>query len=164
MIMIKKMLMKMKMKMDFNLQCIYKMYMEIEMFIGMFIIQYVFMSYMHTNKLENITSSLGKIYMSMIMSLFMVLLDALMKRKFNRPTFFYLLALLLIFIGLYKKQIWIDDKNYLREMIEHHSMALFTSKSILEKTRNPAVINLATHILTSQEKEIADMQYLLKSI
>ncbi len=140
------------------------MYMEIEMFIGMFMIQYLFMSYMQTNKVENITISLGKIYMSLIMSLFMVLLDALMKRKYNRPVFFYLVTLLIIFIGLYKKQVWIDDKNYLREMIEHHSMALFTSKSILEKTRNPAVINLATNILTSQEKEIADMHYLLKSI
>ena len=59
-------------------------------------------------------------------------------------------------------QFGIDEKNYLREMIEHHSMAILTSQRILEKAKNPAVTNFATHILTTQEKEIDDMKYLLK--
>jgi uncharacterized protein (DUF305 family) len=49
-------------------------------------------------------------------------------------------------------------------MIEHHSMALLTSQNILEKTKNPALVNLATKIVVNQEQEIADMRYLLKSI
>jgi uncharacterized protein (DUF305 family) len=43
-------------------------------------------------------------------------------------------------------------------------MALLTSKNILEKTKNPAINNLATKILTTQENEIEDMRYILKNI
>lgn len=138
--------------------------MAIEMFIGMFIIQYVFSSYIMANSVYNITNSVGKIYMCTIMGLFMVLLGIIMNPKFNLQHFLSFITLLLIFIILYKLQFGIGDKNYLQEMIEHHSMALLTSQKILEKTKAPAVANFATHILITQEKEIDDMKYLLKSI
>lgn len=134
------------------------------MFIGMFIIQYIFMSYVNVNHVEDFTNSIGKIYMSTIMGLFMVLLDIFTTTPFNKHHFIIFFSLLLGCIFCYKIQFGIGEQNYLREMIEHHSMALLTSKNILEKTKNPAVINLATTILITQEKEIADMKYLLKSI
>ncbi len=138
--------------------------MMLYMFIGMFIIQYIIMGSIMTDRLDNINHSTGKIYMSIIMGLFMVLLDMLLGPMFNIQHFTIILGFTLIFIYLYKTQFGVDEKNYIREMIEHHSMALLTSKNILEKTKNPAVINFATGILVGQEKEIADMQYLLKSI
>jgi len=49
-------------------------------------------------------------------------------------------------------------------MIEHHSMALLTSKQILKKTKNSVISNFATKILTTQEKEIDDMHYMLRNI
>jgi len=139
-------------------------HMMLYMFIGMFIFQYIFMSYIMTDRIENINHSTGKIYMSIIMGLFMVILDMLIGPMFNAQHFAIVTGLLFLFIYLYKIQFGVDDKNYLREMIEHHSMALLTSKHIIEKTKNPAVNNLATKILVTQEKEIADMRYLLKSI
>jgi hypothetical protein len=117
-----------------------------------------------TNQLDNITNSLGKIYMCTIMGLFMVVLDICLQDKFNPNHFGLLLGLTLFFIYLYRLQVGVDDKNYLHEMIEHHSMALLTSKNIVEKTKNPAVHNLATKIIATQENEIEDMRYLLKSI
>ena len=138
--------------------------MEIEMFIGMFIIQYVFMSYIQANRTANVKNSIGKVYMCTMMSLFMVLLDIILNPMFDKMHFFAVLSLLLVVVFCYKIQFGVDEKNYLREMIEHHSMAILTSKGILEKTKNPAVINFATQILTTQEKEINDMEYLLKSI
>ena len=132
------------------------------MFIGMFMIQYFFFSSIMTNSLENISNSTGKIYMSILMGLSMVLLDMLINQDYKHIA--VTSGLLLLFIYLYRIQFGVDDRNYLKEMIEHHSMALLTSKNILEKTKNPAVINFATKILTTQEKEIADMEYLLKSI
>ena len=98
------------------------------------------------------------------MGLFMVLLDMLLGPMFNVQHFTMMFGLTLVFIYLYRVQFGVDDKNYIREMIEHHSMALLTSKNILEKTKNPAVINFASKILVGQENEIADMRYLLKSI
>lgn len=136
----------------------------LSMFVGMFLIQYFIISYIMTNKLENISMSIGKVYMCIIMGLFMVFLEILLSPMANTQLLVSVLGLLLLFIYLYRIQFGIDEKNYIREMVEHHSMALLTSKNILEKTKNPAVINLATKIVLTQEQEIADMRYLLKSI
>jgi len=138
--------------------------MMLSMFVGMFLIQYFIISYIMTNKLENISMSIGKVYMCIIMGLFMVFLEILLSPMANTQLLVSVLGLLLLFIYLYRIQFGIDEKNYIREMVEHHSMALLTSKNILEKTKNPAVINLATKIVLTQEQEIADMRYLLKSI
>ena len=134
------------------------------MFAGMFLFQYFLSSYIMTNQVGNINNSLGKIYMCTIMGLSMVVLDICLQDKFNPSHFGFLLGLTLFFIYLYRLQVGVDDKNYLHEMIEHHSMALLTSKKIVEKTKNLAVHNLATKIIATQENEIEDMRYLLKSI
>jgi uncharacterized protein (DUF305 family) len=57
---------------------------------------------------------------------------------------------------------YIEDKDYLEEMIEHHSMAILTSDEILQKTKSKRVKKLAESILTTQEKEIEYMKQLLK--
>ena len=134
------------------------------MFIGMFIIQYIFMSYIMTNNIQHITYSNGKIYMSTIMGLFMVVLGILMNDKINKQQLILFTGCLFLFIYLYKIQFGIDEKNYLQEMIEHHSMALLTSKQIISKTKNSVISNFAKKIVTTQEKEIEDMRYMLKSI
>ena len=130
----------------------------------MFLIQYIFISYIMTDNIDNITHSTSKIYMCIIMVLFMVLLDMLLMPMFHPQHFTLVCGLTLVFIYLYRIQFGVGDKNYLREMIEHHSMALLTSKNILEKTKNPAVINFATKIVVGQKNEIEDMRYLLNSI
>jgi uncharacterized protein (DUF305 family) len=63
---------------------------------------------------------------------------------------------------LYRNQIYIEDKDYLEEMIEHHSMAILTSDEILQKTKSERVKKLAETIVTTQEKEIEYMKQLLK--
>jgi hypothetical protein len=73
-------------------------------------------------------------------------------------------GLLGLFVYLYRKQVAIDDKQYLEEMIEHHSMALLTSSKILEKTNNYYVAKLAKEIIQKQEDEITIMKHLVKKI
>ena len=48
------------------------------MFIGSFIIQYFFMSTIMASSMENITNSLGKVYLSIIMGLYMMILEIMM--------------------------------------------------------------------------------------
>ena len=138
------------------------------MFLGMFLIQYFISSYIMSNQLGNITNSTGKVYMCIIMGLFMIFLDILLNPMMNVTDniqlFVGVCGLIIVFIYLYRIQFGVNERNYIKEMIEHHSMALLTSKNILEKTKNPAVVNFATKILLTQEKEIEDMRYLLKSI
>ena len=132
------------------------------MFVSMFLIQYVFMGPIMTNSLGNITNSLGKVYMSTMMGLFMVVAGVLTHHHFNLSQFLLYGGLLGLCIFLYKIQFGINDKEYLKEMIEHHSMALLTSQAILQKTDKSAVADIAQRIIHTQEKEINEMKELLR--
>jgi len=70
------------------------------------------------------------------------------------------LALALI---LYRFQIGVTDKQYLNEMIEHHSMAILTSDEILKKTSNYHVRRLASQIVEAQQSEIKQMKQMVAS-
>lgn len=132
------------------------------MFISMFIIQYIFMSFIMTNRPENITNSVGKIYISTMMGLSMVILMSLM--TFNLKEIITYIGLLVMIIYLYKIQFGINDQNYLKEMIEHHSMALLTSNQILKKTNNSYVADIAQRIINTQEREINEMRNVIKML
>jgi len=136
------------------------------MMIGSFIIQMLVMGLIMTNSYKNITFSVGKFYMSVIMALLMGLLEVLMYDIHMRVISLYyyvtLFFMLCMFVYLYRNQMYIEDKDYLEEMIEHHSMAVLTSEEILQKTSSERVKKLAESILTTQEKEIDYMRQLLK--
>jgi hypothetical protein len=136
------------------------------MFIGSFIIQYLLMSFIMVNNFDDFTNSLGKFYMSIIMALYMVVLEVIMHdHQYEVLSIKYYVifgALLAAFIILYKTQQFINDKQYLEGMIEHHSMAILTSNKILEKTDNYNIAKLAKNILQTQKDEIIVMKQLLK--
>ena len=136
------------------------------MMIGSFIIQMLVMSCIMTNTYKNITFSIGKFYMSVIMAVLMGLLEVLMydihMRMISIGYYLSLFFVLCVFIYLYRNQMYIEDKDYLEEMIEHHSMAILTSDEILQKTKSERVKKLAETIVITQEKEIEYMKQLLK--
>lgn len=138
----------------------------IVMFIGSFIVQYFLMPPIMVSKFSYITNNIGKAYMATIMALSMVVLEIMMHdhqyHVLSVNWYAILFALLAIFTYLYRKQIAIDDKQYLEGMIEHHSMALFMSDEILKKTDNYDVAKLAKNIIQTQNDEIRFMTELLK--
>ncbi len=117
---------------------------------------------------QHIKFSIGKLYMSIIMGLFMVFLEILMHDIYYKHISFkyYLINLIFIFIIiiLYKKQIFINEKEYFKEMIEHHSMALLTSLEIIKKNNNKKTNEIAKNIINTQEKEIKKMNELIKNL
>jgi hypothetical protein len=137
------------------------------MVIGSFVIQYFVMSFLMTSKLQDIRNSLSKFYISAIMGLLMGILEVFMHdlsmMKISMKYYIPLIVLLIIFIVGYRVQFYILDKDYLREMIEHHSMAIFTSNEILNKTHNYEVTKLAKNIIETQNEEIKKMNDLLLS-
>ena len=137
----------------------------IMMFIGSFMIQYFVMSPIMSYKTENITNSLGKVYLSTLMGLFMILLEIAMHDHqydvFSLKNYAFVGGLILVLIYLYRTQKYITDKQYLEEMIEHHSMALLTSNRILEKTDDYNVSKLAKSIIQTQTDEIQRMKDML---
>lgn len=85
----------------------------------------------------------------------------LVSKEFNFQYFIFGITLLAITIFIMRKQILIDDKQYIRRMIGHHSTALTTSHEILEKTKNKKLKKLAKDIIDSQEGEIHLMKEML---
>jgi len=132
-----------------------------------FLTQYFVMSLLMTNNLQNIRNSLSKFYISAIMGLLMGILEVVMydfsMMKISMKYYIPLIILVLIFVVAYRVQFYVLDKNYLREMIEHHSMAIFTSNEILNKTHNYEVTKLAKNIIETQNEEINKMNNLLLS-
>ena len=137
------------------------------MLFGSFAIQFFIMSSLMTNKSLNIRSSVGKFYISAIMSLLMGFLELFMYdyHMGSISIFYYLFfgLLLVVFVYLYRNQVYIYDKDYLNEMIEHHSMALLTSEEILQKTESERVKRLAENIISTQQTEIDYMGQLAKT-
>jgi Ca2+/Na+ antiporter len=135
-------------------------------FIGSFIVQYFLMPPIMVNKMIYIRNNIGKTYLAVIMGLFMVLIEVMMHdHKYNVLSvnlYVILLALLSVLTYLYRKQIAIDDKQYLESMIENHSIALLQSEEILNKTDNYDVAKVAKKIIQSQNDEIEFMNNLLK--
>ncbi len=99
---------------------------------GMAIIMFLFMRSMYTNKLKNIGIILGSLLL-MGISTFLV-----------------------------RKQIPIDDVNWMKAMIPHHSIAILTSNRA--DLKDPEVKKLAQEIIKAQEKEIAEMKKMIERL
>jgi len=136
------------------------------MFIGSFIVQYFLMPPIMVSNITYVTNNIGKAYLATIMALSMVIIEVMMHdhqyHVLSTNWYAILFALLALFTYLYRKQIAIDDKQYLKGMIEHHSMALLTSEEILKKTDNYNVAKLAKNIIQTQTDELSIMNDLIK--
>jgi Ca2+/Na+ antiporter len=135
------------------------------MFVGRFIIQYFLMPPIMVSETTYITNNIGKAYMAVIMGLFMVVLEIMMHdHQYNILSlnlYAIFMAMLALFVYLYRKQVAIDDKQYLEGMIEHHSMGIFTSEEILKKTDNYEVAKIAKNIIQTQNDELRAMRGLI---
>ena len=135
------------------------------MFVGSFIIQYFLMPPIMVSETTYITNNIGKAYMAVIMGLFMVVLEIMMHdHQYNILSlnlYAIFMAMLALFVYLYRKQVAVDDKQYLEGMIEHHSMGIFTSEEILKKTDNYEVAKIAKNIIQTQNDELRAMRGLI---
>ena len=137
----------------------------IVMFVGSFLIHYFLMPPIMVNKIVYITNNLGKVYLSLITAVLMVLLEVIMHDHqysvFSLHFYIAIAILVAIFVYLYRNQVGINDKQYLEEMVEHHSMAILTSEEVLKKTNDYNVAKIAKNIIQIQKDEIKEMQELV---
>ena len=138
------------------------------MVISSFIIQYFVMPPFMVNSISNVTFTLGNAYLSLFMGLLMGVVEVMMyDMRYNVTSVKYYVPLFVasaICIYLYRYQIGITDKQYLEEMIEHHSMALLTSERIVKKTENYDVAALSKTIIQQQTDEIIKMRDILSKL
>ena len=118
-------------------------------------------------RLDDLYMSLTLFYGGLVMASNMLwgheVVHFLSMGKINKQIFILGIILTIIFTILLRKQYLIDDNNWLRRMISHHSTALTTSHKIYNKTNNEKIKKLSKEIITTQEREIKLMKELLKN-
>lgn len=132
------------------------------MFFGMLGIHLLLMPPVMVDTMRDVEfGTLSQIYLGIFMSSLMVALEGLMHPM---PGWAWVGTGILCVASIvaYKYQWFVNDTQYLREMIPHHSMALVTSKGRLRDPQSsPPVRTLAREIIDTQEKEIVIMRKLL---
>ena len=140
-------------------------YSLIIMFIIAFLINFFLTNTIMVKNINKVTHNLSNIYISIIMASCVILLDIAhhdyQYKVFSTNLYILVLGMIIFFIYLYRNQVGINDKEYLKAMIEHHSMALLTSEEILKKTDDYNVAKLAKNIIQNQNDEINEMEDLL---
>lgn len=124
--------------------------------------------YLNTYALDHVFWSETRFWMAFIMgaSMAVIMLSFMLgmyqDRKKNAAIF---IGSIVIFFGalwLVRSQQTIDDVDYMRAMIPHHSIAIMTSERA--HIRDPRTRELARAIITAQRREIAEMRYLIAQI
>ena len=116
-------------------------------------------------RIEDLYLSLTLFYGGVLMASNMIwaheIIHYLSMGHFN-PTIFVIGLLLSVGITIIlRKQLLVDDKQWLRRMISHHSTALTTSHNIYNKTNDARIKQLSKDIIETQEREISLMKSML---
>ncbi|MBU2963110.1 DUF305 domain-containing protein [Citreicella sp. C3M06] len=124
--------------------------------------------YLNTYLFSHVFWSETRAYMAIVMGAVMafVMLAFMLGMYKNRAlNIAILVGSVVIFAGalwLVRSQVTVQDRAYMRAMIPHHSIAIMTSSRA--EITDPRVRALADDIIYAQDKEIAEMRYLIADI
>lgn len=124
--------------------------------------------YLNTYALEHVAWSETRVYMAILMGATMAIIMLGYMQSMYRSTtiniaifvgsaFVFALALWLV-----RSQATVSGQSYMRAMIPHHSIAILTSNRA--QITDPRVRKLAEEIIDAQEREIAEMRYLIAQL
>jgi hypothetical protein len=126
------------------------------------------MSYVVINSTKNIKNSTGKFYISTILGLLLTLVQVIIHdiSTLQISTKYYgtIISLLIIFIVFYRMQFFVNDKNYLEELVEQYSASLLISSQIVKKTKNESIKKIADNIIKNKTKDIEMMDEIINQI
>ena len=117
------------------------------------------------NALDEIFLNLNRFYMAVLMVASMVVVMVIvMWRMFeNKPANIVILGVAVaVFIGsfaLLRTETFVGNKQFLRSMIPHHSIAIHTCQNA--EITDPETIGLCEQIIEAQRREIAQMRDIL---
>ncbi len=110
------------------------------------------------------TRFLMALYMGAVMAVVMLLFmqDMYRNKRVNRAIFGGAAVLFGITLYLARSQATIGDVAYMKAMIPHHSIAILTSSRA--RITDPRVRSLADSIIAAQEREIHEMDTLIRDL
>ena len=101
---------------------------------------------------------MNDLYMALLMTAWMVTLHNIQMNNLTNVFIGFVAVCVITF--LIRRQYLVTEDQYIKGMIPHHSMAVLMSEEIKNKTSNPKIIDLANRIISSQTKEIKEMEEL----
>jgi uncharacterized protein (DUF305 family) len=124
--------------------------------------------YLSTYEWSHVWYSETRTYMALMMggAMGVIMLGFMLgmysNRRINIAIFAGAAALFGLSLFLVRSQTTVQDESYMKSMIPHHSIAILTSeRSELSDRR---VCELAEKIITTQRREIAEMEWLIRDI
>lgn len=124
--------------------------------------------YLNTYRLEHVTFSETRFYMTFVMGAAMAIvmlafmLNMYPDNKVNIGIFAGSAVIFLLALWLVRSQETVGDKSWMNAMIPHHSIAILTSERA--NISDVRVRELADSIIEAQRREIAEMKWLLNDI
>lgn len=131
------------------------------------VVMFVLM-YLNTYLLSHVFFSETRVYMALVMGAAMAfimlafMLSMYTNRTANLAIFAGSVLAFAVALWLVRGQVTVEDRSYMRAMIPHHSIAVMTSSRA--DITDPRVRVLADDIIYAQDKEIAEMRYLIADI
>lgn len=137
------------------------------MMIILFFIMYIVM-FLNVTDISHYHTSATRIYMALLMVAPMVVVMMAMmgkmypNKKANTAVVISGIVLFIVTLFALRTQTGVNDVQYMKAMIPHHSSAILTSKAA--NIKDPEVRKLAEQIIQSQEREIAEMKAMLERL
>ena len=132
-----------------------------------FFIMYLVM-FLNITELNHYYTSTTRIYMAILMVAPMAVVMILMmgkmypNKKMNAGIIVASIAVFILTLAALRSQTPINDVQYMKAMIPHHSSAILTSKKA--NIQDPEVKKLSEEIIKAQEEEIAEMKAKIKDL
>lgn len=124
--------------------------------------------YLNTYAYEQVFWSETRAWMALVMGATMsvimlgYMLNMYKRKRLNYAIFGGSIAIFALALWLVRSQATVDDIEYMKAMIPHHSIAILTSSR--SQITDPRVRKLADEIIEAQEREIAEMKYLINDL
>jgi uncharacterized protein (DUF305 family) len=124
--------------------------------------------YLNTYAWEHVLWSETRAWMALLMGATMAvimlgfMLGMYRRRALNLGIFGGAIAVFALSLWLVRSQATVNDQEYMRAMIPHHSVAILTSARA--QISDPRVRKLADDIIEAQEREIAEMKFLVRDL
>lgn len=126
-----------------------------------FISMYILM-YSMVNAFENVFNNVNQVYMAGLMAAPMIIIEILLmrsmyvNRQLNLVIIGFSAVALIAFYMSIRKQAFVSDKQFLKSMIPHHAGAILMCENA--NIQDPEIKKLCEEIITSQQREIAQMK------
>lgn len=124
--------------------------------------------YLNTYAFDHVFWSETRAWMALLMGATMAvimlgyMLGMYKKKMLNLAIFGGAVIVFALALWLVRSQATINEVEYMKAMIPHHSIAIMTSKRA--QISDPRVRNLADEIIEAQEREIAEMKHLISDL